>query len=136
MHSNFLLHALQFGVEKCALQFFWSGKLSTPICLEWTPFHSKIFHFLGVNNHALKAHSKNLKCTSSPLQKFWSAPKVHSKKIGVHNIPLQKCQNFGVHNCPLQFFWSGRLFTPFFFWSGHLPTPKCWSTCSKSLECI
>jgi hypothetical protein len=42
---------------------FFGGKLSTPIYLEWTTFHSKIFHYLGVNNHALKAHSKNLECT-------------------------------------------------------------------------
>jgi hypothetical protein len=32
---------------------------------------------------------------------------------------------FGVDGCSLHFFWSG-----------YFPTPKCWSACSKSLECI
>jgi hypothetical protein len=41
VHSNFFFF------------FFWSGELSTPIYLEWTPFHSKIFHFLGVNNYTI-----------------------------------------------------------------------------------
>ena len=126
MHSNFLLHALQFGVENCALQFFWSEKLFTPIHFEWTTFHSKIFHFLGVCNHALKVHSKHLECTSSPLQYFWSAPQVHSKKFGVHskstpkkleyktfhskNVKIWECTTahsnfFGVDSCSLHFFW-------------------------------
>jgi hypothetical protein len=112
MHSNFLLHALQFGVEKWALQYFWSGKLSTPIYLEWKTFHSKIFHYLGVNNHALKIHSKIfgvhlkstpkfLECTSSPLQNFWSALQVHSKKFGVHSKSTPKkleCTKFHSKN--------------------------------------
>jgi hypothetical protein len=41
-------------VEKCALQFFWSGELSTPIYLEWTPFHSNIF---GVDTFPLQNSS-------------------------------------------------------------------------------
>jgi hypothetical protein len=156
-HSNFLLHVLQFGVEKCALQFFWSGKLSTPIYLEWTTFHSKIFHYLGVNNHALKGPSKNLECTWSPLQKFWSAPQVYSKIFGVHfkstpkslectQSALQK--NWSAQNSTpkMSNFWSEQPPTPIFLeWTAvhsiffgldTFPTPKCWSACSKSLECI
>jgi hypothetical protein len=139
----------------------------TPIFLEWEDVHSNIFgaDTFPLQNFSLpwsqqsytqsslqkfgvhlKSTPKVLECTSSPLQKFWIALKVHSKKNRVHSVSTPKKfeyttfhskngQNFGVHNCPLQFFWCGRLFTPF-FWSGHLPTPKCWSACSKSLECI
>jgi hypothetical protein len=65
------------------------------------------------------------------------------KKIGVHNIPLQKCQNFGVHNFPLQFFWSGQLFTPFIFLVDTCPLQnvgvhvvKVWSAFSLTQKLI
>jgi hypothetical protein len=120
--------------------------------LEWKPFHSKFFCFLGVKNHALKVHSKNLECTSIPLHKCLSAPQVHPKFFGLHfkstpkkldcaqkldyttfhfkNVKMLKCTTaqsnfFGVDGCSLHFFWSENL-----------PTPKCWSACSKRLECI
>ena len=123
MHSKFLLHALQFGVEKCALQFLWSGKMSTPIYLEWTPFQSKIFHFLGVNNHTLKIHFKNLECASSLLQKFWSAPQVHSKIFGVYFKSTPKFLE--CTQSPLQKKRSARNSTPKMsnYWSEKLPTP-------------
>jgi hypothetical protein len=90
--------------------------------------------------------------------KICSASKVHSKSFGVH---LKSTPKFGVHSKltpktnwstqhstpKISKFWSAQLPTPillewtavhsiFVFWSGHLPTPKCWSKCSKVLECI
>jgi hypothetical protein len=84
-----------FGVDTFSLQNFslpWSNQSSTQSSLQKFGVH-------------LKSTPNVLECTSSPLLNFcsalevhskknWSALKVHSKKIGVHKIPLQKCQNF------------------------------------------
>ena len=123
MHSKFLLHALQFGVEKCALQFF----------LEWEAVYSNIF---GVDTFPLQNFSlpwSKQSCTQISLQKFgvhlMSTPKV----LECTSSPLQI---FGVHwkstpknlectKCPLQKNWSTQNFTPKMsnFWSEQLPTP-------------
>jgi hypothetical protein len=122
------VHSKIFGVDNFPLQNFplpWSKQSCTHSSLQKFGVHLKSTpKVLECTSSPLQ----NCWCTSSPLQKIWSALKVHSKEIGVYNIPLQKCQNFGVHNCPLQFFWSGQLFTPFFLeWTlAH----------SKMLECM
>jgi hypothetical protein len=117
-----------FRVRLNALQLFtsctpmWSGKVCTPIFLEWEAVHSNIF---GVNNFPLQNFSlpwskqsctqislqkfgvhlsstpKVLECTSSPLQNFWSALQVHSKKFGVHSKSTPKklkCTKFHSKN--------------------------------------
>jgi hypothetical protein len=146
----------------------WSGKVCTPIFLEWGAVHSNIFEVntfplqifslawskQSYNQNSLqkfgvqlKPTPKILECTSSPLQIFWTAPQVHSKKFGVHSksTPTQleyttfHSKNVKILECTTahsNFFWSGWLFTPFFLEWTLVPTPKCWSPCSKSLECI
>jgi hypothetical protein len=111
-----------FRVGLNALQRFtsctpiWSGKVCTQIFLEWEAVHSNIFgvdnlplqnfHYLWVNNHALKVHSK-----------IWSAPKVHSKSFGVHLKSTPK--DLECTQSPLQKIWSGQNSTPrmSYFWS-------------------
>ena len=71
------MHAIQFGVEKCTLQFFWSGNVSTPNNLEWILVYSKMFQFLGV--HSFAHHF------------FWSAKIMHSKKQYDHELLFVNC---------------------------------------------
>jgi hypothetical protein len=146
MHSNLLLHELQLGVEKCALQFFFF--------LESEAVHSHIF---GVDNtfnplhtfelpwskhscstqcslqnfgvHLIKSTAKVLKCTSQVhSNKFivHSQSSTPKKKIGTHNI-YSTAKNVKILECETVYsnfpFGSGRLFTPFFFWSGRLFAP-------------
>jgi hypothetical protein len=135
--------ASKLRVRLNALQLFtscstpiWSGKMCTPIFLEWEAVHFNIFGVetfplqkfslpwskqsctqssLQKFGRHLKSTPKVLECTLtlSPLQNFWSALQVHSKKFGVHSKSILK--NWTQHFTPKRStFWSAQLPTPIF----------------------
>jgi hypothetical protein len=93
-----------------ALQLFtsctpiWSGKVCTPIFLEWKAVHSNIF---GVDTFPLQKFSltwSKQSCTQSSLQKFGVHPKSTPKCLECTSSSLQKFLE--CTSSPLQKFWS------------------------------